>query len=67
MHRREREEQILTALAAGDTTPEMIVARVYAGLEPALTGMARDSVTAHLLKLLREGRVRRIEDGWTII
>jgi glyoxylase-like metal-dependent hydrolase (beta-lactamase superfamily II) len=66
-HRREREQQVLAALAAGDTTAEAIVARVYVGLAPALTGMAGDSVTAHLHKLLREGRVRRDDCGWTMI
>ena len=66
-HRREREQQILAALGAGDTTPDAIVTRVYAGLAAALTSMARESVTAHLLKLQRDGRVRRTGDGWTII
>jgi glyoxylase-like metal-dependent hydrolase (beta-lactamase superfamily II) len=66
-HRREREEQILAALRAGDTSVETIVARVYAELSSALVGMARDSVTAHLLKLEREGRVSRTARGWTII
>jgi glyoxylase-like metal-dependent hydrolase (beta-lactamase superfamily II) len=66
-HRREREQQILAALAAGDTTPEAIVERVYVRLTAALAPMARESVTAHLLKLEREGRVRRTADGWIII
>jgi glyoxylase-like metal-dependent hydrolase (beta-lactamase superfamily II) len=66
-HRREREEQVLAALHAGDTSAEKIVARVYAALTPPLVPMARDSVTAHLLKLEREGRVRRVGDVWTII
>lgn len=66
-HRREREQQVLAALGAGDTSPDAIVARVYVNLAPALTSMARDSVTAHLLKLEREGRVRRVNEGWSII
>ena len=66
-HRREREEQVLAALAAGDTSPDEIVSRVYVGLDPALASMARDSVMAHLLKLERAGRVRRSLGGWTII
>jgi len=66
-HRREREEQILAALRAGDTAVEAIVARVYRELSPALFDMARESVTAHLLKLEREGRVSRTVEGWTII
>jgi glyoxylase-like metal-dependent hydrolase (beta-lactamase superfamily II) len=66
-HRRERERQVLAALVAGDTTPEAIVARVYVGLAPELTTMAGDSVTAHLHKLLREGRVRHDDRGWIMI
>ncbi len=66
-HRREREEQVLGALAAGDTSVEQVVARVYAALSPPLIPMARDSVTAHLLKLEREGRVRRVGEVWTMI
>lgn len=66
-HRREREEQVLAALAAGDTTVEAIVAHVYEGLAPALVDMARDSVTAHLVKLHRERRVRQDEGRWTMI
>jgi glyoxylase-like metal-dependent hydrolase (beta-lactamase superfamily II) len=67
VHRREREEQILAALRAGDETVEAIVARVYTDLSPALTGMAGESVMAHLLKLQHDGRVSRSADGWTII
>ena len=67
VHRREREEQVLAALHAGDTSAEQIVGRVYPALTPPLVPMARDSVTAHLLKLEREGRVRRVGDVWTII
>ena len=66
-HRREREEQVLAALAAGDTAPEAIVARVYAGLSADLVEMARESVTAHLLKLQREGRVRHDAGRWIMI
>ena len=66
-HRREREEQVLAALSAGDTSADAIVARVYEGLTAALLPMARESVIAHLLKLEREGRVRRHGEVWAII
>jgi glyoxylase-like metal-dependent hydrolase (beta-lactamase superfamily II) len=65
-HRREREEQVLAALAAGDTTPDAITVRIYASLSSALTGMARESVTAHLLKLQREGRARQDQGQWIL-
>jgi len=67
VHRREREGQVLAALAAGDTSADAVVARVYAGLAPSLVPLARDSVTAHLVKLERDGRVRREGELWTMI
>ena len=65
-HRRSRDEQILAALRAGDTTAVAVVARVYSGISPELTRMAQESVNAHLLKLQREGRVKRVFDAWTV-
>jgi glyoxylase-like metal-dependent hydrolase (beta-lactamase superfamily II) len=56
-HRREREAQVLAALRAGDRTPAEVVARVYADVDPALHPAAELSVRAHLVKLVREGRV----------
>jgi len=58
-HRRERDAQILEQLRGGTHTPDAIVARIYRGLTDALVPMARETVLAHLLKLEREGRVRR--------
>jgi hydroxyacylglutathione hydrolase len=56
-HRAARERQILDAIAAGCTTPEAIVPRVYGALPPLLVAAAADSVLAHLVKLRREGRL----------
>ncbi len=61
-HRREREGQVLAALAAGDVTPTEIVLRVYADEDPALHPAAERSVRANLEKLMAEGRVRRSGD-----
>lgn len=61
-HREEREQQVLTALAAGDTTPAAIVSRVYADVDVALHPAAERSVRAHLDKLLAEQRVVRVVD-----
>ncbi len=66
-HRHEREAQILDALRRGDTGAEDVVARLYRGLPEALIVRARDTVTAHLRKLERDGRVARTDDGWHII
>ena len=64
LHRREREDQIIAALRAGDATPSAIVARVYTGLSDKLVPLALESVTAHLIKLEREGRARREGETW---
>jgi len=58
-HRREREEQILTALAQGLAQIPEMVRRIYAGYPEALFAAAAMSVASHLRKLEREGRVAR--------
>ena len=62
-HRRGREAQVLEALAAGDRTPAEVVARVYAEVDPTLHPAAELSVRAHLVKLVREGRVAATDGG----
>jgi glyoxylase-like metal-dependent hydrolase (beta-lactamase superfamily II) len=47
-HRRERLDQIRAALTAGHTTPESIVAHVYADVPPSLWPAATRSVRAQL-------------------
>lgn len=69
-HRREREAQILEALAAGCGSVGEIVARVYAAYPKTLHAAAGQSVCSHLLKLEEEGRVTRegqapLEARWT--
>jgi hypothetical protein len=54
-HRRMREAQILTALAQDGSVP-MLVQRLYPGLDAGLRGAAAAQVSAHLLKLEKEGR-----------
>ena len=66
-HRLEREAQVLDALRAGDRDPGSIVRRVYRGLKDSFVPLAEESVEAHLVKLEREGRVRRDGDAWHII
>lgn len=58
-HRRQREQQVVDALADGARTPGEIVGVIYRDLDPALHPAAENTVRAHLFKLVREGRVRR--------
>ncbi len=57
-HRRQREQAIVSRLAAGDRLIPDIVANVYQGLDPALRGAAALSVLAHLEDLVERGAVR---------
>jgi glyoxylase-like metal-dependent hydrolase (beta-lactamase superfamily II) len=56
-HRLEREQQVLGALAAGDRLIADVVARLYPGLIDELVPRARQSVHAHLRKLVADGLV----------
>jgi len=58
-HRLAREAQILEAIGAGCHEVAAIVKRVYAAYPESLHAAAASSVSAHLLKLLREERVVR--------
>jgi glyoxylase-like metal-dependent hydrolase (beta-lactamase superfamily II) len=61
-HRRQREEQVLSALVAGLDTVDAITARIYVDIRPALLPMARESVLAHLVKL-EDNRLAHHRDG----
>ena len=70
-HRKQRVSQILRLLAdASFTIPDM-VAQMYKGLDPRLTGAAGRSVLAHLIDLETQGRIARgpeaTEQQWTLI
>lgn len=61
-HRRDREQQVLDALAAGDSDAMTMVRRIYVGYPETLYPAAAQSVTSHLKKLERDGRVLSNED-----
>jgi len=54
-HRLERERQVRDALAAGDTTPAEMRARIYPVLDERLHQAAEIQIEAHLVKLREEG------------
>lgn len=54
-HRRDREAEVLAALAQGPATAGAIAARVYTGLPEALLRAAERNVLAHLIDLDRRG------------
>jgi glyoxylase-like metal-dependent hydrolase (beta-lactamase superfamily II) len=56
-HRRAREAQVLAALAQGPTTIKAMVPTLYAAVDPRLHPAAAMSVLAHMLLLVKQGRV----------
>ena len=63
-HRREREQQVLDALHKGDRTAAAMVTRIYTGIADSVVPLARESITAHLMKLAREGRATQRDGEW---
>ncbi|HEV8636576.1 MAG TPA: MBL fold metallo-hydrolase [Chloroflexota bacterium] len=63
-HRAMRERQILAVLAAGASTVDGLVERLYADTPPALRPMAARNVRAHLERLAELGRVRAEDGRW---
>lgn len=66
-HRQDRERQVLAGLADGPRTADALVAIIYTDVDPKLHPVAALSVTAHLQKLEREGRVARDGDQWRLV
>jgi glyoxylase-like metal-dependent hydrolase (beta-lactamase superfamily II)/8-oxo-dGTP pyrophosphatase MutT (NUDIX family) len=62
-HRQQREEQLIEALAAGPRTVAELAVQVYRGLPARSMRLAELQVETGLLKLHREGKAVRLEDG----
>ncbi len=56
-HRLDRERQILARLQAGDETIKAMVPTIYAAVDPRLHPAAAHSVLAHMVELVKSGRV----------
>lgn len=66
-HRREREQQVISALRAGAETTADVVAAVYPTLEPALVPLATQSADAHLRKLVADDVATHARGVWTLL
>jgi glyoxylase-like metal-dependent hydrolase (beta-lactamase superfamily II) len=62
-HRRIREQAVLEGVRMGLGSPETLVPRIYTDVPEFLHGLARYTVEAHLLKLEKEGKIRRASSG----
>lgn len=65
-HRKSREAQILRELGGGPRPIAAMVAAMYKGLDPRLTGAAGRSVLAHLFDLEARGMAARDGDIWML-
>ena len=59
-----RERQVIEGLAAAPVTPEQLVERIYADVDPILHPVAAMSVRAHLAELARRGEAVQDGDVW---
>jgi glyoxylase-like metal-dependent hydrolase (beta-lactamase superfamily II) len=57
-HRLEREQQVIDAIRSGATTIPKMREAIYRQLDPRLRGAAEIQITAHLIKLIEEGKAR---------
>jgi glyoxylase-like metal-dependent hydrolase (beta-lactamase superfamily II) len=65
-HRKQRERQIIRELEKGPRAIPLMVAAMYKGLDPRLTGAAGRSVLAHLVDLESRGAVRVTGEEWSL-
>ena len=65
-HRRSREAQILRLLGEGPQAIPAMVAAMYKGLDPRLTGAAGRSVLAHLIDLQTRGLAAAEGETWSL-
>jgi glyoxylase-like metal-dependent hydrolase (beta-lactamase superfamily II) len=63
-HRLEREARVRTALDETEQTLEALLPVVYADVAPSLYPIARQSLLAHLHKLVEDGQAVRAGDRW---
>jgi glyoxylase-like metal-dependent hydrolase (beta-lactamase superfamily II) len=66
-HRRQREEQLLAALAVGPRQIPELATELYKGLPAPLMRFAHMQIAAGLEKLQREGRAQTSIEGWTVM
>jgi len=66
-HRHTREAEVMACLADDVGAVDAMVVRIYPTLVPQLVPMAARNVTAHLLKLAKEGRARKEGVRWVSV
>lgn len=64
-HRLQREEKVLQALESNPISLEAILEQAYDDVPTEVWPLARLSLTAHLEKLVLEGRAQKTDGGWS--
>ncbi len=65
-HRKERERQILETLSGEPQSVENLLRLIYADVDPKVYHLAERSLLSGLMKLEEEGRVRKVEAGYSL-
>lgn len=66
-HRRMREARVVAALSGAPQSLAELLPRAYGDTPPALWPLAERSLLAHLVKLVRDGKVVARDGGWSMI
>jgi glyoxylase-like metal-dependent hydrolase (beta-lactamase superfamily II) len=66
-HRLEREQQVIDSLRSGPRTIPQLRAAIYPDLDPRLHGGAEVQLSAHLIKLMDEGRVTESDATYALV
>lgn len=66
-HRLEREQQVIEALRAGSRTIPQLRAAIYPDIDPRLHGGAEVQLSAHLIKLMDDGRVTNAGGAYALV
>jgi glyoxylase-like metal-dependent hydrolase (beta-lactamase superfamily II)/8-oxo-dGTP pyrophosphatase MutT (NUDIX family) len=65
-HRKEREQQILSALTREPQSVDVLLRRIYTDVDPRVQHLAERSLLSGLIKLEEEGRARKEEAGYSL-
>jgi glyoxylase-like metal-dependent hydrolase (beta-lactamase superfamily II) len=65
-HRSKREQKVMIALSRNPATLDELVPIVYSDTPPRLHQVARRSLHAHLIKLVREGKAVESNERWVL-
>lgn len=66
-HRHERERQIVALLAQSPKSADQITALLYVGVKEGVRHLAKNQTLSHLVKLMKEGKVRVDDEVYRLV